>query len=86
MNLKDFDFVNECVDFVNTFAPGTAKKLEMNTLLSDPLFEKYNKIVDMAVNLKSTTPEGEAFKARAESAKAFLKDVRKNKTVSGMHR
>lgn len=27
MNLKDFDFVNECVDFVNTFAPGTAKNL-----------------------------------------------------------
>lgn len=75
MNLKDFDFVNTCVDYVNSFAPGTAKALELNTLLNDTAYQKYLKIIDMAVQLKNVSPEAADFQQKAESAKLFLKSL-----------
>lgn len=82
MNLKDFDFVNECIEFVNSFNPGSVPPLTMDTMINDSLYEKYIKAVEMCVKLKSTTPEAQEIEQKAESAKKFLLDVKRSKKVT----
>lgn len=72
MNLNDLDFVNECVDFANSFNPGTAKTLEINKLIDETAYKKYVAVVDMMVKLKQAAPDSAEIKEKAESAKAFL--------------
>lgn len=77
MNLNDLDFVNECVEFANSFNPGTAKPLEINKLIDDAAYKKYVKIIDMTVQLKQTAPDGAVIKEKAESAKDFLLRIKR---------
>lgn len=77
MNLNNLDFVNECVDFVNSFTPGTAKPLEINKMIDVAAYNKYIKVIDLAVQLKRTASDGADFAQKAVSAKQFLKEIRR---------
>lgn len=81
MNLNDLDFVNECIDFVNSFTPGTAKPLEINKLIDETTYNNYIKVIDMTVQLKKTAPDGAEVSAKAESAKKYLSRIRVSKRI-----
>ncbi|MEG1834794.1 MAG: hypothetical protein RR229_01600 [Oscillospiraceae bacterium] len=82
MNLKDFDFVNECIKFTNGFSNKPVKALTMDTLINDELVKQYKFAIEMTLKLKASTPEIETLKAKAVSADAFLENLRKSKKMT----
>lgn len=86
MDLKDFDYVNECVNFLNGFSAKQIKVLTTDMIVTKELVDEYKKAVEMTLNSKKSLPDYPEHEKRAANANIFLDKLLKYKKVSRIPR
>lgn len=86
MNLKDYDFINECVNFLNGFSANPIKPLSADMVVTGQQVEQYRKAVEMTLKSKKSLPNFSEYEIKAKSANDFLDKLLKYKKISRIPR